>query len=197
MFFRHHRILRLAGRELCKTALIPGAPVVIAGLIGAIGLAGLIYLKKKAEEERSSVYEARAKAAAERARREEVFEEENIFDEEPVIHRRSASKAAGTKKTSKKKPARKNSVESTARSKRVSPKPSKTKVAEAGRAPKEEAEVPYVDMWVANARTKKFHVKGCGDIGKIGKANLEDIAGSLDELLERGYIPCSKCVGKR
>ncbi len=196
MFFRHHRIIRRAGKELCKTALIPGAPVVIVGLIGAIGLAGLIYLKKKADEERGSVFESKTREAAERARREAAFEEENIFDEEPIRRRKTAKKVSGAKKTSGKKTAKKDPDTKTVKSKATTGRSEKAKAAVKQQAPKVEKEVPYVDIWVANARTKRFHVQGCSEIKKIGKDNLEDIAGSLDELLERGYKPCSKCVHK-
>lgn len=195
MFFRHRRIIRRAGKELCKTALIPGAPVVLAGLIGAIGLAGLIYLKKKADEERGTAFGTSAKAAAERRRKETAFEEENIFDEEPVIRKKPAGKTWGTKKTSRRSAVNDDARSGVTRRKGTSGKTAKTETS--GVKKTQETEVPYVDMWVANARTKRFHIQGCGEIRKIGKSNLEDIAGSLDELIERGYVPCSKCVQKR
>lgn len=48
MFSTYRRIKRL-GRVLTKGSSIFGAPVVIAGVCGVIGLAALIYLKRRAD----------------------------------------------------------------------------------------------------------------------------------------------------
>lgn len=49
-----------------------------------------------------------------------------------------------------------------------------------------------ITLYYANKNSKKFHLKSCGSAQKISNKNLY-ITESRDELIEKGYIGCSRC----
>lgn len=48
--------------------------------------------------------------------------------------------------------------------------------------------------YVLNNNTRKFHRPNCSSVGDIKASNREDYTGSREALIERGYVPCKRCL---
>lgn len=47
--------------------------------------------------------------------------------------------------------------------------------------------------YIANTRTKKFHLPDCSSVNDIKAKNRKDWYGSREELIDEGYVPCQRC----
>lgn len=47
--------------------------------------------------------------------------------------------------------------------------------------------------YVLNTNTKKFHKPSCSSVKTIKDKNREDYAGTRQEIIDMGYVPCKKC----
>lgn len=47
--------------------------------------------------------------------------------------------------------------------------------------------------YVLNTNTRKFHRPDCGSVEEMKAENREDFRGTREELLAKGYEPCSRC----
>ena len=56
-------------------------------------------------------------------------------------------------------------------------------------ASEETAEASYV----LNTGTKRFHLPSCSSVSKMKESNKQSITGTRQELIGKGYSPCSKC----
>ena len=72
-------------------------------------------------------------------------------------------------------------------------------VAEATPAPAPVVEVPapaavaVTEGYVLNNNTMKFHKPSCSSAGEIKESNKGTYAGSRDDLIAQGYVPCKRC----
>lgn len=48
--------------------------------------------------------------------------------------------------------------------------------------------------YILNTNTKKIHRPSCSSIKQMKEANKKSYTGSLDDLLNQGYVPCKKCM---
>lgn len=48
--------------------------------------------------------------------------------------------------------------------------------------------------YVLNNNTRKFHRPSCSSVEDIKPSNREDYTGSRETLIERGYVPCKRCL---
>lgn len=48
--------------------------------------------------------------------------------------------------------------------------------------------------YVLNNNTRKFHRPNCSSVGDIKASNRGDYTGSREALIERGYVPCKRCL---
>ena len=60
----------------------------------------------------------------------------------------------------------------------------------AGEAERAEGEIAD---YVLNTNTRKFHRPDCGSVEEMKAENREDFRGTREELLAKGYEPCSRC----
>lgn len=47
--------------------------------------------------------------------------------------------------------------------------------------------------YVANRKTKKFHLPSCASVSDMKEENKLYFSGSREELIEQGYVPCKRC----
>lgn len=52
-----------------------------------------------------------------------------------------------------------------------------------------------VREYILNVNTKKIHLPTCSSVDSMSDKNKEIYEGTIDELKEKGYTPCSRCLG--
>lgn len=50
--------------------------------------------------------------------------------------------------------------------------------------------------FILNKNTKKFHLPTCSSVDSMAEKNKEIYEGTVDEIKEKGYTPCSRCLGE-
>lgn len=72
----------------------------------------------------------------------------------------------------------------------ATPVPSAASAASATPAP---SPTPRVDDYILNTNTRKFHETYCSKADSIKSGNRSEFTGTREELIQRGYEPCSIC----
>ena len=65
-------------------------------------------------------------------------------------------------------------------------------------APPETTEAPTVEektekAYILNINSKKIHDPTCESVQKMKPSNKKEYMGSLEDLLQQGYVPCKMC----
>ena len=65
-------------------------------------------------------------------------------------------------------------------------------------APPETTEAPTVEektekAYILNINSKKIHNPTCESVQKMKPSNKKEYMGSLEDLLQQGYVPCKMC----
>ena len=192
--FRTYRRIKRIGKHLILGSSIFGTPVVIAGVCGLIGLAALIYLKRKADGKalcRSSC------CGGTRRRHPEAccgdFSDAVFSEEDFAVRKENDNKATVNKKPND---AKKKSAGSAAGAE----KRKKTAGASEKKADEKNNSngktISDSGIWIASSTSKTFHKPDCGRVGRIAAANRIELTGGKESLIRQGYKPCSYCIGK-
>lgn len=178
MFFSSYRRIKRLGKHLLLGSSLISSPVIVAGVVGVIGLAALIYLKKKADEKSGDKdrgfndfteirYGKRPCRGGRSPKKHQVYREEDFIVDE-VVEATPAEKKSSAKKTAPKKSA---------------DKPVRAKVSADG-------------IWIASVTSKTFHKPDCSSVKRISEKNRIELKGSKASLVRKGYKPCSACMGE-
>lgn len=52
-----------------------------------------------------------------------------------------------------------------------------------------------VKEYILNTNTKKIHLPTCSSINSMSENNKQTVNGTIDDIKEQGYTPCSRCLG--
>ena len=52
-----------------------------------------------------------------------------------------------------------------------------------------------VKEYILNTNTKKFHLPTCSSVNSMFEKNKQTVNGTIDDIKELGYTPCSRCLG--
>lgn len=52
-----------------------------------------------------------------------------------------------------------------------------------------------VKEYILNTNTKKFHLPTCSSVNSMSEKNKQTVNGTIDDIKELGYTPCSRCLG--
>lgn len=52
-----------------------------------------------------------------------------------------------------------------------------------------------VKEYILNTNTKKFHLPTCSSVNSMSEKNKQTVNGTIDDIKEQGYTPCSRCLG--
>lgn len=52
-----------------------------------------------------------------------------------------------------------------------------------------------VKEYILNTNTKKFHLPTCSSVNSMSGNNKQIVNGTIDDIKEQGYTPCSRCLG--
>ena len=52
-----------------------------------------------------------------------------------------------------------------------------------------------VKEYILNTNTKKFHLPTCSSVNSMAEKNKQIVNGTIDDIKEQGYTPCSRCLG--
>lgn len=52
-----------------------------------------------------------------------------------------------------------------------------------------------VKEYILNTNTKKFHLPTCSSVNSMSEKNKQTVKGTIDDIKEQGYTPCSRCLG--
>lgn len=47
--------------------------------------------------------------------------------------------------------------------------------------------------YVLNTASRRFHKPGCSAVEKMAEKNKETVTASRDDLIEQGFVPCTRC----
>lgn len=192
--FRTYRRIKRIGKHLILGSSIFGTPVVIAGVCGLIGLAALIYLKRKADGKalcKSSCCGGtrhRHPEACCNDLSDAVFSEEDFTvrkDTDNKATRNKNSNAAKNKSAGSAAGAEKRKKAESASEKKADDKSNSNGKTKRGSG-----------IWIASSTSKTFHKPDCGRVGRISAANRIELTGGKDSLIGQGYKPCAYCIGK-
>ena len=190
--FRTYRRIKRIGKHLILGSSIFGTPVVIAGLCGLIGLAALIYLKRKADGKalcRSSC------CGGTRRRHPEAccgdFSDAVFSEEDFAVHEDADNKAAKSKRSDDTKKKTANGTAGTEKRKKTDGT-SEKKVSNKDK----DKNKSTAGVWIASSTSKTFHKPDCSRVGRISEANRIELTGEEDSLIKQGYKPCAYCIGK-
>lgn len=189
MLFDNYRMAKRLSKHLLKGSLFFSAPVIVAGVCGVVGLAALIYLKRRFDANQGIRFggfddvksSCRCKAGTGKGKpvkHKKSFKEEDFIvidaDESDVrdVEAKSAKEAKRTKEPDA--------------------KPADAKVQPDIADKNKEAS----DIWIASVTSKTFHRPGCSMVGRISEKNRTELNGSRASLIRKGYKPCASCIGK-
>ena len=51
-----------------------------------------------------------------------------------------------------------------------------------------------VKEYILNTNTKKFHLPTCSSVNSMSEKNKQTVNGTIDDIKEQGYTPCSRCL---
>lgn len=52
-----------------------------------------------------------------------------------------------------------------------------------------------VKEYILNTNTKKIHLPTCSSVNSMSEKNKQIVNGTIDDIKEQGYTPCSRCLG--
>lgn len=175
MLFNNHRMMKRLGKHLVKRSVLFSAPVLMAGACGLIGLAVLVYLKRRADNNSERNFAG--------------------FKEAKRPGKDCGSRTGGKRHT-KERPEYSeddfiviDAEEGDVRDAEADDTVLKKSSIYANRSSSS-------DKWVASVISKTFHYPDCSSVGRISAANRAQLEGSIESLINKGYKPCSSCIGK-
>lgn len=62
--------------------------------------------------------------------------------------------------------------------------------------PKGQSEETDETTYILNSNTGRFHLPGCSGVNQMKDENKEEIKASKEEMIKKGYKPCSNCIGE-
>ena len=52
-----------------------------------------------------------------------------------------------------------------------------------------------IKEYILNTNTKKIHLPTCSSVNSMSEKNKQIVNGTIDDIKEQGYTPCSRCLG--
>ena len=189
MLFDNYRMAKRISKHLLKGSLLLSAPVIVAGVCGVVGLAALIYLKRKVDSNPGSRFggvdevkrSCRCKASTSKSKH--VKQKKSFREEDFIVIDADESDVRDVET---------KSVKEAEKTKNPGVKPADTKVQQDVADKNKEAS----DIWIASVTSKTFHRPGCSMVGRISEKNRTELNGSRASLIRKGYKPCASCIGK-
>ncbi len=176
MLFSNLRRLRRFKKEL---SVLIGAPLVITGICGALGLAALIYLKKKADAQARMDDMQGAGIRRSGYKRGASYYDDEVFTVDDCI-------VSDTEDKETKNRSRKTAKKTGTAKKRRPEEGKKRSGGSAGTG----------QIWIASSVSKVFHSPDCSSAKRISATNRIELKGSAASLLKKGYKACRACTGK-
>ena len=189
MLFDNYRLVKRLSKRLIKGSLLLSAPVLIAGACGVVGLAALIYLKRRVDGNQGSRIggfdevkrPCKCKASARKSKH--VKHKKNFKEEDFIVIDADEAdvrdvKVKNAKKAENVKAARVKSANTKAQPDR------------------DDKNKDTSDIWISSITSKTFHRPDCSRVVRISEKNRTELKGSRAALIRKGYKPCANCIGK-
>ena len=178
MLFDNYRMAKRISKHLLKGSLLLSAPVIVAGVCGAVGLAALIYLKRRFDANQGIRFggfddvKSSCRCKASTSKSKHVKHKKSFREEDFIVIDADESDV---------KDVETKSVKEAEKTKNPGVKPADTKVQQ--------------DVADKNKEASD-HRPGCSMVGRISEKNRTELDGSRASLVRKGYKPCASCIGK-
>ncbi len=189
MLFDNYRMAKRLSKHLLKGSLFFSAPVIVAGVCGVVGLAALIYLKRRFDANQGIRFggfddvQSSCRCKASTSKSKHVKHKKSFREEDFIVIDADESDVRDVET---------KSVKEAEKTKNPGVKPADTKVQQDVADKNKEAS----DIWIASVTSKTFHRPGCSMVGRISEKNRTELNGSRASLIRKGYKPCASCIGK-